>query len=208
MTIGEIHEWTVLENMPNNFFKNKKLLELGCGYADLGNEFFKLGACVTSCDVRNEHIEVVKIKYPHLNARIFDAETDNIPTKYDIILHWGLLYHLNDIERHLSDVCKNCDFLLLETEVSDSDDDQFVIKLPEAGFDQAFHEVGTRPSPGYVEKLLKNNGFNYTVIKDKILNSDFHVYDWDIKNSNNWEGGLRRFWICWKNNIQNPITSL
>jgi hypothetical protein len=187
--------------LPDKFFNNKTLLELGAGHGHNGNKFANLGAIVTSSDARQEHITDGKKLYPNTNFLLFDCDRDKISKKYDIILHWGLLYHLNDIENHLEDVCKNCDFLILETEVADSDKDNFFISTNERGYDQAFNGKGIRPSPSYVEKVLLKNNFDYRIIKDSILNSNFHIYDWEITNNNSWRDGLRRFWFCWKKDI-------
>lgn len=188
------------------YFKSKTLLELGCGYADAGNMFYELGADVTSSDIRNEHLEIVTRKYPHIKTLLIDGESNTITDKYDIILHWGLLYHLNEIEPHLKNVSQQCDILLLESEVSNSDDKDFYVSTSENGYDQAFHNKGIRPSPAYIENILEKNGFQFKLIKDPILNSGFHCYDWEITNSNTWTHGLRRFWICWKN-IESPLKS-
>jgi SAM-dependent methyltransferase len=186
------------------YFKSKTLMELGCGYADIGNMFYELGANVTSSDVRKEHLEVVKVRYPHIKTMLIDGDNDDVKDKYDIIVHWGLLYHLNEIEIHLEKISQKCDVLLLETEVCDSDQKDFYISTNENGFDQAFNNKGIRPSESYVENVLDKNGFQFKLIKDPILNSGFHCYDWDITNSRGWRHGLRRFWICWKN-IKSPL---
>jgi hypothetical protein len=201
---GHYDGWTesrmsaIKKYINKDFFKDKSLLELGGGYSYNGNKFYELGANVTSSDVEQSFLNFV---YPHIPTFKFDCDKDILQTKYDIILHWGVLYHLDDIETHLKNVCENCDFLLLETEVSDSDNVNFIIKTKEQGYDQAYNNIGSRPSPSYIENILKNNDFNYKIIIDPIVNSDFHIYDWEIKNTNSWTHGLRRFWICWKNNI-------
>ena len=87
-----------------DYFKSKTLLELGCGYADIGNMFYDLGADVTSSDVRKEHLEIVKQRYPNIKTLLIDGDNDSIKDKYNIILHWGLLYHLAEIEVHLEKV--------------------------------------------------------------------------------------------------------
>ena len=184
-----------------DFFKDKKLLELGCGYGDNGHEFYKLGCNVTSTDARIEHIKNGKKKYSHIDFKIIDADKDKINKKYDIILHWGLLCHIQEIKTHLKNVCENCNILLLETEVSDSDNESFYIETTEDGYDKAYNNYGTRPSPNYVEKILKDNGFKSLVIKDSILNCGIHEYDWDITNKQDWRFGKTRFWICWNINI-------
>jgi hypothetical protein len=143
--------------------------------------------------------------YPHIATMLIDGDNLKLNAKYDIILHWGVLYHLNEIENHLKYISNHCDILLLETEVADSDDDTFYITTSEKGYDQAYNSVGIRPSPSYVEKILSANGFSFKLIKDSILNANFHVYDWDIKNTKTWRSGMRRFWICWKN-IESPVS--
>ena len=187
-----------------DYFKSKTLLELGCGYADIGNMFHELGAVVTSSDARKEHVDVVKERYPHIKTLLIDGDNDKIEEKYDIIVHWGLLYHLREIDIHLENVSQKCDILLLETEVSDSDDKEFCLSTDENDYDQAFHNKGIRPSQSCVEHVLEKNGFQFKLIKDPILNSSFHCYDWEIGNTNSWRHGLRRFWICWKN-VGSPL---
>ena len=54
----------VLKYISPEYFQNKTLLEVGCGHADIGNMFSRLGAVVTSSDGRKEHLEIVKQKYP------------------------------------------------------------------------------------------------------------------------------------------------
>ena len=187
-----------------DYFKSKTMLELGCGHADIGNMFYELGGIVTSSDVRKEHLEIANQKYPNIKTLLIDGNNDSIDEKYDIIVHWGLLYHLNEIEIHLEKVSQKCDVLLLESEVSDSDDNRFFQLINENGYDQAYNTKGIRPSPSYVEYLLEKNGFQFKLVKDPILNSGFHYYDWDITNSKDWKWGLRRFWICWKN-VESPL---
>jgi 2-polyprenyl-3-methyl-5-hydroxy-6-metoxy-1,4-benzoquinol methylase len=43
-----------------SFFKEKTMLEVGCGYADLGNIFSEFSCSVTSTDARKEHLDIVK----------------------------------------------------------------------------------------------------------------------------------------------------
>ena len=190
--------------IPDAAFQSKTLLELGSGHGKIGHAFHSLGAIVTSSDARKEYVEYIKQTYPHLDTVALDADKDTIPKKYDIIVHWGVLYHLAEIEEHLEDVSKNCDILLLETEVYDSDEDHFYMPTHEAGFDQAFHGIGIRPTQNYVERLLREYGFNVRCIKDPILNTDVHRYDWKEGVYGSSRVGARRFWICWKN-VECPI---
>lgn len=188
-----------------NFFKEKTMLEVGCGYADLGNMFSNFSCSVTSTDARKEHLDEVNRRYPHITTYILDCDKDKITTKYDIILHWGVLYHLSNVEEHLKNVCEQTDYLLLETEVSDTLDKDTIFNVDESGYDQAFNNIGCRPSEQYVEKLLSEYNFYFKMIKDPIINSDYHIYDWDISETKSWRNGLRRYWICWRKDKDTPL---
>ena len=179
----------------------KTMLEVGCGYADLGNIFSQFGCKVTSTDARVEHLNEVNKKYPHINTFLLDCDKNKVVDKYDIILHWGVLYHITNIKEHLQNICEKCDILFLESEVSDVIDPDYNIKVYEKGYDQAFNDYGSRPSEKYIEKILEENGFNFKMIKDPILNAVGHIYDWEVKETKIHRDGLRRYWICWKPNV-------
>jgi len=72
-----------------DWFKDKKILELGCGNADIGNSFYEMGAIVTSTDARDEHLKTANKKYPHIKTILFDLELPDWPFEenYDLILH-------------------------------------------------------------------------------------------------------------------------
>jgi len=212
MFSGHYEDWRrtrfngILKYIEKDFFINKSLLELGGGYGDNGNLFKNLGSIVTSSDARNEHLIIGKNKYPDIKFELLDCDNDLIKEKYDIILHWGVLYHLKNIEFNLKNVCEKCDYLLLETEVCNSLDDSTNLLLFENNsYDQAYNRYGSRPSEKMIEKILTNSNFNFKLIMDPILNSGIHKYDWENINSGDYECGKRRFWICWKNNIEFPI---
>jgi len=193
------------KNIKVEYFKDKTLLELGCGYANIGNLMSSLGSKVTCSDGRKEYLDFANQKYPNIKTLLIDCDNNNyLYENYDIILHWGLLNHLKEIEIHLEKISQKCNVLLLETQVCDSDDDQFYIQTNENKYDEALNHVGIRPSPNYVEAILKKNGFEFKVIKDPKLNSDFHKYDWEITKTKAYNNGLSRYWICWKN-INSPL---
>jgi hypothetical protein len=194
----------LLKYVNKDYFNNKTLLELGCGFGDLGLFFDSLGSKVTCSDARNEHLIEINKRYKNHNIKtlLLDCDKDTINDKYDIILHWGLLYHLSkdNIKNHMTNILDKCNVLLLETEVCDSDEQDFVLETIEKGYDQAFNNKGVRPSASYIEKILSDNNFEYKCIKDPILNAHFHKYDWNVTETKTWSHGLRRYWICWNKN--------
>lgn len=205
---------TTLHLVGPDFFKGRSILELGAGFAEIGDFFQSNFDCqVTSSEGRLEHVEIIRTKImngeysPKLLVRHDNMEhVFNTDTKYDIIIHWGLLYHLSDVELHLKDILQHTDYIFLETEVCDSLED-VCLKVTECGYDQAISNTGSRPSPRYVERILDENGFNFELIKSNTLNSSIHIYDWDHDPHRRvlFHHGLRRFWVCWRKTCNNPL---
>lgn len=192
------------------FFAGKEVLEVGCGHGDLGAMLRALGAEVTCSDARAEHVQVLRERYPGLNSRVDDLDSatwvqDVLDARqargFDVVVHFGVLYHLEDVERSLHDVARLLKpgpgaYLLLETEVCDSEDADVCLRTCEHGYDQAFNSIGSRPSPPFVERALERAGFQHVIVKDPILNHDIHRYDWPHEHTGAWSHGLRRFWVC------------
>jgi cyclopropane fatty-acyl-phospholipid synthase-like methyltransferase len=192
------------------FFKGKKVLEVGCGWADIGNEISKLGAHVTASDARIEHMEKVKLRHPHMKTQLFDLEnTDEWvfeEEKYDVIIHFGVLYHLSNPVENLKFISKHCDHLIIETEVLDSDNPELVNFVQEenrwehGAWGMAFSGTGCRPSYALVENALSNEGMVVTrAPKPEMVNAGAHNYDWERKNTGKMNRVCQRaMWFCHK----------
>jgi len=184
------------------WFKQKKILELGAGYGDIGATLSALGAEVTCSEARAEHIEVLKSKHPQINAIQANLESEwPFGKQFDLILHLGLLYHLDDFEFSLKKSLNSAKYIVLETEVCDSDDETKIVKVEEnsEGYDQSFVGKGSRPSASYIEKIIEENGCRFARLNDESCNSSFHIYNWKVGNTGTWCHGLRRLWF-----IENP----
>lgn len=191
----------IVEHYGENWFKGKKILELGCGYGDIGLVFRSLGSEVVFSEGRSENVEYLRRKFPQNRIYLMNCENEWPFSKdehFDLILHMGLLYHLDNIFFAL-DHCLECsDNIVLETEVSDSDDENYILKIDESkdGYDQSLIGHGSRPSAEYIEKHIKQYGkWNFERITDSRCNASFHRYDWSVNNTGKWENGLRRFWF-------------
>ena len=66
----------LLKYIDSSFFKDKLLLELGCGFGDLGNMFYDLGCKVTCTDARKNHLDEVNKKYPQLVTKLLDCDSE------------------------------------------------------------------------------------------------------------------------------------
>jgi SAM-dependent methyltransferase len=177
------------------FFRDRTLLELGCGYGDIGAAFVELGAKVTCCDVREEHLAVVRDRWPCIVTVRADLNHEWPFGRFDIILHLGLLYHLEPSHRSLFQSCRSTDHLVVETEVCDSSSPDAIVTATEDGYDQAVDGAGCRPSAARVERVFAVEGLVCERVTDDRCNAGYHIYDWADRNSGRAERGQRRFWF-------------
>ena len=193
---------SIINYYGEGWFKNKKILELGCGYADIGYAFYQLGAVLTVNDAREEHLDIVRKRYPFFKVVKCDLDKDwNFDDYYDFMIHAGILYHLKNYEQNLINCFKNCDNMFLEANVSDSNDENFVFYLSESGYDQSFNGIGSRPSEKNIEKIIIDNGLKFERWFKKELNTEKNIFDWEIKNTKNNRlepYNLRRSWFIKK----------
>jgi SAM-dependent methyltransferase len=178
------------------FFRGATVLELGCGYADLGAAFLALGASVTAADARAEHLDVAAARHPGLRTVRVDLNQDWPFGRFDLILHLGLLYHLESTHASLRRACRSTDHLVLETEVCDLASPDAVLPADEDGYDQAVDGRGCRPSATRVERVLADEGMTWQRVADARCNAGIHVYDWPEGDTGRVAHGLRRFWFA------------
>jgi len=137
----------------------KSVLEVGAGIGDHTTFFIDRGCDVTVTDGREEHVAVMRYRFPNLSvARLdMDAPEGAICTQqFDIIYCYGLLYHLSrpvDAIRFMSQRCKG--LVLLETAVS-LDTGVSLRRDPEEGSPlTALHGYSCRPSRSWVMQELR-----------------------------------------------------
>jgi len=211
---GHYHEWrrkrirAIVRRYGADWFDGARVLELGCGFGDIGAALTTLGADVTLAEGRPEHVSVIADRYPGLPAdrlAVYDAEGPwPFTDRFDLVVNMGLVYHVDNWQRSIIGSLRSADRVVLETEVCDSDDPYLVVKTVEEGPDQSLSGVGSRPSAAAVEHLLRTEGFRFERVADNRCNAAFHRYDWPVRNTGGWEHGLRRFWFCWRDGSVTP----
>lgn len=205
---GKYFEWNqkrikaIVDHYGYKFFYSKKILDLGCGYADLSGVLYRLGADITAVDARQEHLKIVSRKFPGIKVVRANLE-DPWPffgQKFDIVMDIGLLCHLPSFEEHLKAVCASATHLILETAVCDSDDPTKLIRVEEGKdiYDLAYGGMGCRPSATNIERILLNCGMTFKRIDSSKLNSSEYVYDWLPRNDNSANLNKRRMWFVSK----------
>jgi len=70
-------------------------LDLGCGAGYFSGIMYELGFEVTGLDLRKENIEVCQARYPDINFGLINLDKDfGDIGSYDVVLMFGILYHL------------------------------------------------------------------------------------------------------------------
>jgi SAM-dependent methyltransferase len=186
------------------FFYTKKVLDLGCGHADMSGVLYRLGSEITAVDARQEHLKIVIKKFPGIKT--VQANLDNQwpfqNQKFDLVLDLGLLCHLASFKEHLKTVCASASQLVLETAVCDSNDPEKCIKIEESknSYDLAYGGVGCRPSPAAIEKILLECGMTFKRITNSRYNSGEYTYDWIPQNNDSTSLEKRAIWFAVKEN--------
>jgi len=94
-----------------NKLKKTKILDIGCGGGLISEGVSKLGADVTGIDFVKENIKVAKMHAKKNNLNIDyivkDFEKEKITSKFDVIIIFEVLEHLNDWESFLKKIRLN-----------------------------------------------------------------------------------------------------
>ena len=183
-----------------SWFKGKKILELGCGYGHVGRHLQSLGAIVTFAEVREEHIEKVKA-FSQDGSKVLKINNEDnwsLNEDFDLVIHWGLLYHLSSWQDDLRRAINHGKIVCLDTVVSDSEE-EYVYMKDEEGYDQAFAGKGSNPSPISIEKTLDKLDVSYSRYDCKSIDSGIHEYSWKPGLRKRWHPALRRFWLIRRN---------
>ena len=101
----------IQDTINNKKITKMKILDIGCGGGLVSEGMAQLGADVTGVDFVKENIQVAK-KHANqnkleINYIIKDFEKDTMTSKYDVIVIFEVLEHLEDWESFLKKIQKN-----------------------------------------------------------------------------------------------------
>ena len=161
--------------------------------------FYNLGANITGTEGSDKNLETCRTHYPHLNFIKYDWESTDwiFEDNYDIIIHWGVLYHLKNPRGSLLMCLQHTNLMFLETLILDRsgsyiEDIKEDVNLP----DQSVHGLGSRFTSTYVENIIQEAGFTAKRLDWSTLNSQNQpFYNFPEGDTNKI---YRRFWIVVK----------
>ena len=101
-----------LINRNNNFLKDLKILDIGCGGGLISEPLARLGGEVTGIDASEKNIKVAKLhsKKNNLNINYFNKSPEqlNNSEKFDIVLNLEVVEHIENVDLYI----KSCSNLL------------------------------------------------------------------------------------------------
>ena len=81
------------------FFKNKKILDLGCGTGEFLNNYYGMGAECSGIDIENNFKIKNKINFKLINIEA-NKFLKNCKKKFDVIFLFEFLEHLEEEDKH------------------------------------------------------------------------------------------------------------
>ena len=101
-----------LLNRNNNFLKDLKILDIGCGGGLISEPLARLGGEVTGIDASEKNIKVAKLhsKKNNLNINYLNKSPEqlNYSEKFDIVLNLEVVEHVENVDLYI----KSCSNLL------------------------------------------------------------------------------------------------
>lgn len=144
--------------------ENRSVLDVGSGVGHLSPFFTQRGCRYLGVEGRAENVARMRELYPSADARVADVQCDPLLPlgRFDVVLCFGLLYHLENPVGALRNIASATgDLLLLETMVCDSSRPVLLLADESLGYNQALTGLGSRPSPSFVVMALNRVGFSH-----------------------------------------------
>ncbi len=179
------------------WFKDKLILEVACGHGNIGKELIEKGSKVIFTDGRKEHVD--SLIEDGLEAYVMDQDslwkTDWLNgRKVDLIIHWGVLYHLFNWQQDLWCATKLSPLVCMETEIVEGNIS--VLVEEKEWFDQALNKETIKVSEIELENFFYTLDKKFQRYDDPDLNVGNHIYSWQPQgNIHKYIIGQRRFYM-------------
>lgn len=158
-----------------------RIVDLGCCEGGYSIELAKLGYDVTGIDIRRrnlKHAEGLKRVFKLRNVHFQMADVNDFAEfgEFDVVLCWGILYHLEDPARLLEKIGENCKKLL----------------LLDTHFAFGENESETHPNPHRLGEICFHKGLQGRWFREYAPNTSDEVKEGAIWSANSNE---QSFWL-------------
>lgn len=180
------------------WFRGKRILELGCGHGHVSKMLKDWGANPLATDGREWCVEATNYYWPDLEVKLVDQTKDYDLGKFDLVIHWGISYHLppDAWEYDLMCAVGHAPVMSYDCEVVDSSDPKWVkTNSNDGGMDKSLTGVGTFMSAAAIERCFGDMGCSFKRYDDCDLDNGSNYYSWKETNSGDYNYRHRRFWM-------------
>ncbi len=170
----------ILDQINNRNIRNLKILDVGCGGGIICEPLARLGAKVTGIDFAPNNIIAAKIhskknklKINYINK---DIEKSKLNEKFDIILMFEVLEHLDNWKKTIKNIKKNLNkngLLIISTINRNLLSKLFAINIAENilhWIPKGTHDYNKLIKPEELKKILLKEKFNFNNIKGLVFN--------------------------------------
>ena len=138
-------------------------IDIGCGLGHFSHFLTSLGLRVVGVDAREENVLEARRRYPGIEFQVLDAEQASSARlgKFDFVLCFGLLYHLENPFRTIRNIADLASKLaLVEGMVYPSPEPIMALLDEDSLQDQGLNYVAFYPSEACLAKMLVRSGFS------------------------------------------------
>lgn len=143
-------------------FGLRTALDVGCGVGYFAASLRDMGFEVTAVDAREDNIAEARRRHPRVDFRVADVEDSQIANlgRFDLVLSFGLLYHLENPLRAMRSLHALAAKLLLVESICLPQETPLLLICDEpTGEDQSLRAVSCYPSEGALIKMAFLAGF-------------------------------------------------
>ena len=181
----------ILEQIKNREIKNLKILDVGCGGGIICEPLARLGAKVTGIDFAPNNIKVAKIHSKRNNLKINyiykDIEKSKLDEKFDIILMFEVLEHLDNWKKTIKNIKKNLNkkgMIIISTINRNLLAKLFAIDIAENILNwipKGTHDYNKLIKPEELKRILTIENFHFKNIKGLVF--DPLSREWKLSNN-------------------------
>ena len=170
----------ILDQINNRNIKNLKILDVGCGGGIICEPLARLGAEVTGIDFVPNNIKAAKIhcKKNGLKIRYIykDIEKSKLDEKFDLILMFEVLEHLDNWKETIKNIKKNLNkdgIIIISTINRNLLSNLFAINIAEnilKWIPKGTHDYNKFIQPEELKNTLSNEKFRFNNIRGLVFN--------------------------------------
>ena len=169
----------ILDQITNRNIKNLKILDVGCGGGIICEPLARLGAKVTGIDFVPNNIKAAKIHSKKNKLKINyiykDIEKSKLDEKFDIILMFEVLEHLDNWKKTIKNIKKNLNkdgIVIISTINRNLISKLFAINIAENVLNwipKGTHDYNKLIKPEELKYILSKENFHFKNIKGLVF---------------------------------------